>query len=373
MKICFFGTYDKNYTANKIVYQGLLENHVDVLEVNSEVKLTALIKKEDLGALPLLRRIFKKYRIFTEIIKNWDKLKSADAIYVAYPGHFDVLLAYPISKILRKKLVFNPVISFYSGFADEQGILEKDSYFGKIVKFSESMIYEMVDLLLPDTPFQKEYFKKTFNIPSKKLKVFPIGADDKLYKYTPYKNTGKKVNVVYYGLYSPVHGVEHIIECANILRHDKDIKFTMVGQGNTFEENFKRAKDLKLANIDFFHHIPEERHIPIIQKADIFLGFLQKHPSVERIIPNKVYQGLSLGKVVITADSPVIRSVFQHKKNMIFCKPADPRDLANAIKFLKNNPRIRTSIAQNAHEIFEEKFTPRAIGKTLIEYVKEIL
>jgi len=163
MKVCFFGTYDKNYTANKIVYQGLLENHVDVLEVNSEVKLTALIKKEDLNVLSLLGRIFKKYRIFAQIVKNWDKLKSADAIYVAYPGHFDVLLAYPIAKILRKKLVFNPVISFYSGFADEQGILDKKSYFGKLVKFTESMIYKMVDLLLPDTPYQMEYFKKTFN------------------------------------------------------------------------------------------------------------------------------------------------------------------------------------------------------------------
>ena len=39
MKICFFGTYDKNYTANKIVYQGLLENGVDpkaILHINLE-------------------------------------------------------------------------------------------------------------------------------------------------------------------------------------------------------------------------------------------------------------------------------------------------------------------------------------------------
>src|SRR3989344_3416478 len=154
MKVCFFGTYDMNYTANKIVFQGLLENGVDVLEVNSEVKITALTKKEDLSLLSLLGRIFKKYRIFIEIIKSWDKLKSADAIYVAYPGHFDVLIAYPISKILRKKLVFNPVISFYSGFSDEQGILEKKSFFGKFVKFFESLVYKMSDLVLPDTPYQ---------------------------------------------------------------------------------------------------------------------------------------------------------------------------------------------------------------------------
>jgi len=57
---------------------------------------------------------------------------------------------------------------------------------------------------------------------------------------------------------------------------------------------------------------------------------------------------------------------------MYFCKPANPQDLAQAIKFLKNNPSTRAKIAQQAHEIYKQKFSPKVIGKILKNYIEEI-
>lgn len=373
MKICFFGTYDREYTANKIVLQGLKENNVPVLEINSEVKLTRLDSEKDITWFALIKRIFRKYKIFVEIFKNLDKFKKSDVIYVAFPGHLDVLFAYPLAKIFKKKLILNPVVSFSYGFTEEQTILNKNSLLAKVAKIGETFIYKLINLLLPDTPYQKDFFKKTFNIPDSKLRVLPIGADNKYYKYTSYTNKSKKINVVYYGLYSPPHGVEHIIESANILKKDRDIKFTFVGNGNTFQENFDRAKKLNLKNVEFFYETPVEQHPAIIQKADIFLGFLQKHPIVDRVIPNKVYQGLALGKVVVTADAPVTRSVFQNKENIYLVKPSDPKELAKAILELKNNPVLRVKIAKKGYLLFMQKFTPKAVGKLLIKHIKEVL
>ena len=110
-----------------------------------------------------------------------------------------------------------------------------------------------------------------------------------------------------------------------------------------------------------------------MQTADIFLGFLQKHPTVDRVIPNKVYQGLAIGRAVLTADAPVTRSVFAHKENMYLVKPADPKVLAEAILELKNDPTLRTKIAMNGYELYKEKFNPKSVGKQLVAYIKEIL
>ncbi len=373
MKICFFGTYDKDYTSNKMILKGFRENGLDVVEINSSISVTKLTTSQEMSAIQLLLRVVRKYKIITEIIKNFKKFIKTDVIYVGYPGHVDVFFAYPIAKIFRKKLVFNPLLIIYNGFADEQGILKRKSRLGTTIKFVESLCYKLCDLVFADTPFQYEHLKKGFNIPDKKLRVLPIGADDTGYKYTPYTNTKeKKVHVVYYGLYSPVHGVEHIVEAANILRNDKNVTFSFVGQGNTFDENFKRVKALKLTNIKFYHDVPQSEHLPVMQSSDIFLGFLQKHPSVDRIIPNKVYQGLALGRVVLTADAPVTRSVFHHKKDMYLVKPSDPKVLAKAILELKNNPLLRKSIAANGYKLYQEKFTPKAVGKVLIKYIQEI-
>lgn len=372
LKICFFGTYDKTYTSNQIVLKGLEENNFPVVEVNSEVKLTKLDQKEHMGWLQIMVRILKKYRILVEIFKNLDALKQCEVIYVGFPGHVDVFLAYLVAKILGKKLVFNPIVIILTGFVDDQGILKSNSLLGRAIRVAEKIVYMLPDLVIADTPEQKKHLMKLFGIPDKKIKALPLGADSDYYRHTPFK-VKKPFNAVYYGLYTPLHGVEHIIECANILKEEKEIRFTLVGQGHMFEENFERAKRLKLSNIEFFHHIPVEKHPAIIEKADVFFGFLQNHPSVERIIPNKVYQGLALGKAVVAADSAVMRSVFTHKKNVYLCKAGSPKDLARAILKLRDDVALRKTIAENGYKLYVEKFTPKAVGKQLTQFIQEIL
>lgn len=374
IRICFFGTYDNTYTSNKMILKGFAENKVPVTEINAHIKVTKLTTASEMSFGRIIIRILRKYKIITEIIKNFSAFLKTNVIYVGYPGHVDAFFAYPIAKIFNKKLVFNPLLIIYNGFADEQGILNKQSFFAKIIKFSEALCYKLCDLVFADTPFQYEHLRNDFGVNEKKLRVLPIGADDKGYGYTVYKNTkDKKIHVVYYGLYSPIHGVEYIIEAARLLRNDKNVHFSFVGQGNTFEVNYKRAQKLKLQNVTFYHDVPESEHLKVMQKADIFLGFLQKHPSVDRIIPNKVYQGLALGRVVMTADAPVTRSMFNHKKDMYLVKPADPRALVEAILELKNNPLLRTQIAANGYKLYKGKFTPKKVGKQLINYIQEIL
>lgn len=373
LTVCFFGAYDKTYTSNLIVMNGLKENGVKIVEVNSNIKVTRLDSKKDMGWWQLMKRVLRKYKLIGEIARHIPDIKKCDAIYVGYPGHFEVLPAFIIGKIFRKKVFFFPVIVFYTGFVDDQGILEKNSLLARIIKLGEKLIYSMVDVVLPDTPLQKQHLIKLFNLPESKLRVLPIGADGKAYKYTPYINMETKINCTYYGLYTPLHGVEHIIEAAHILKDDCDIKFTFVGNGKTFQENFDRAKKLGLDNVEFFHNTPESEHVAILQKADLFFGFLQDHPTVTRVIPNKVYQGLALGKVVVTADSPVARSVFTHKKDIYLVKPSDAKDLAEKILELKNNPELRKQIAENGYQLYQQKFTPKAIGKALVKYIEEVL
>ena len=370
--ICFFGTYDRNFTSNKLILDGLKALDIPVLEVNYEIKVTRLDKKEDLSWVKLLKRIVVKYGIIRAIIKNWKNIKKTDAIYVGYPGHFDVLIAWPVAKLLQKKLVFNPLVVFYTGFTEEQGILKKESLMGRVSKFGESLVYNLCDIVFADTPLQETFLTSVLNVKKEKIRVLPIGADDKYYHYTPYTNLSKKINVTYYGLYSPIHGVDHIIKAANLLKNDHDIEFVFVGNGQTFERNYQLAQKLELKNCTFYFDTPLDQHPAIIAKADIFFGFLEKHPSVDRIIPNKIYQGMALNKVVFTADAPVVRSLFAHKENMYFCNPADPKALAQSLTELKDNPQLRKRIAENGYALFKKEFTPSQVCKKLIKYVNEI-
>jgi len=373
LSICFFGTYDPLYTSNKLILQGFCANGIHVVEVNAAIPLTPLNKNQEMGWWPLLKRILRKYRLISETIKHWKDIQQSDVIYVGYPGHFDVFPAWIIAKLFGKKIVFNPLLIFYTGFAEEQSILHKQSLLARVIKFGEGIIYRLCDLVIADTPYQQEFIERIFHVPTDKIRTVALGADDRFYPYTPYTNKTKKIIVAYYGLYSPIHGVEYILDAASALKKDPDISFMMVGnRGQTFEQSMNRVKKEHLTNVTFFYDIPQTEHIKKVQQSDIFLGFLAKHPSVDRVIPNKVYQGLSLGKVVLTADAPVIRSVFTHKDTVYMVPPANSDALVKAILELKNNPELRAHIAKNGYRLFKDNFSPKVVGGKIIQYIKEL-
>ena len=369
MKICFFGAYDRNFTSNQIVLKGLRQNGVEVIEVNSHIPLTRLDSKKDMSFLKLTGRVFKKWKIVGEVFKNWGHLRSCDFIYVGFPGHFDVILAYPVALFLRKKIIFNPLVVFYTGFVNDQGILKEGSFLANILKWGEKMIYKMSYLVLADTKLQEKHLHDVFGVPNSKMKVLAIGADDAIYKYSPKKGDASEFNVVYYGLYSPLHGVEYILDAAEICKKDKAIKFLMVGKGNTYQKCVEDANKRGLTNVIFYPDLTEVDAFETLAQGNVFLGFLQKHPSVDRIVPNKVYQGLALGKAVISGDTPVMREVFKNKDNVYLCNLADGKSLAEAVLCLKKDAALRYKIARNGYKIFIEKFTPQTIGKELIRII----
>lgn len=371
--VCFFGTYDRNFTSNKIIYNGLIKNGAEVVVVNSHTPVTRLDSEKDASIFQILRRILRKYKIFVEISKNIKGIKKSDAIYVGYPGHVDVVLGFILAKIFNKKLVFNPLVIIYTGLTEEQRIIKKGSLVANIIKFGESLIYKSCDLVLADTPFQKEHLNKEFGVGKDKIRVLPIGADDKVYPFAPKVGNDPNFNVVYYGLFSPIHGVEYLIKAAKLLEKQKDIKFLLVGNGNTFQKDFDLAKKLKVKNVIFYKDLTEKDAFDTLRKADVFLGFLADHPVGKRVVPNKVYQGLALGKTVLTAYSPAIEGVLTDKKNVYLCKADNPVSVSEAILDLRNNPGKNKSISKNGHKLFIDSFTPKSIGRDLIKYLREVI
>ncbi|KKQ14718.1 MAG: hypothetical protein US28_C0031G0001, partial [Candidatus Daviesbacteria bacterium GW2011_GWA1_36_8] len=314
MKICFFGTYDKKYSSNKIILDGFKKNFIKVLEINNDIRITPLNNSNHLAILNLIKRLWIKLSLIPLIFKNLSKIKKCDAIYVGYPGHIDILISYPLAKLLGKKLIFYPCIILYITFTEDINLFTKDSIYAKLLKIYERFIYKLPDLIYSDIPLQKDVFINQFGVDPKKIKEIPIGADDLIYTYSGVKNS-KNLNVVYYGLYSPLHGVEHIINAAKILKNQKNVKFLMVGDGQTFDQNYKLAKKNKLKNVIFYKDATEDNAKEILNSGHLFLGHAQNSPTVFRTLPNKVYQGLALGKVVITADTPASRGVFTHLEN----------------------------------------------------------
>lgn len=365
MKICFFGSYYKHFSRTQIIFKGLEENAVSFTEVHLDLPVSDISDKQHLTAFIMFSRLLKKIKMIPILLRNIVNIQRSDLIFAAFPAQLDIPLAYFVSRVFGKPLVFDPSIALSTVFVGEFGLLPPKGLRAKLIKLVDRIAFYLPDIILFDTEVSRKYYQEAFNIPLEKTRIVSLGANDSIYKYSGINPEKKMLSVIYYGLYNPMHGVEHIIECANLCRNETNLEFILIGKGQTYFENRKRADELNLKNVIFLPDVTEKDAGKILEKGDVFLGFLNSSFSSESSVPNKVFQGLALGKAVVTAETEVTKSVFVHKQNIYLCKVADANSLRSAIMELKNDINLRKNIAIKGYELFKEKFTPKTIGNDL--------
>jgi len=336
MKICFFGIYYPNYSRNRVLIKGLRENNVEIVECNDRT----------LG--------FRKY---LNLVRKHRRLnKDYDILLIAFPGWSVMWLA----KILtRKPIVYDAFLSVYEAQVKDRKKYSPISLKAKYCWFLDWFSCKLADKILLDTNEHIKYFVKKFKIKKDKFIGVLVGTDDKVFFPREEKKDEKQFTVHFHGSYIPLQGVEYILGAASILEK-KNVRFNIIGSKikNLYE-------DKNFSDINFIENVPYEKLANHMWRADVCLGIFGDTTKTQRVIPNKVYEAIAMKKPVISADTPAIRELFTNRKNILFCRTADPKDLANKILEIKNNPVLRKKIAENAYELFNNKLTPKILGKNL--------
>ena len=222
------------------------------------------------------------------------------------------------------------------------------------------------DLIYLDTRIHADYFAELFYADKKKFFYSLVGADDKMFRPQSGQNhPDDKFIVEFHGKFIPLQGIEFIVEAAKLLEDDSEIIFKIIGNGQTYRMVLEKAQQLKVTNITFIDKVPYQEIPNLIHEADVCLGIFGKTPKTQRVIPNKLYEAVAMGKPVITARTPAIAGVFTDRVNMLFCEVANAEDLAEKIRELKNNPALTKMIGRNVYELYQAKLTPRIIGQDL--------
>jgi glycosyltransferase involved in cell wall biosynthesis len=108
-------------------------------------------------------------------------------------------------------------------------------------------------------------------------------------------------------------------------------------------------------------------------EADVCLGVFGTTPKAARVIPNKVFDGLSVERAVITADTPAIREALVPGRHLWTCPAGDPVALAETISRLKADPQTRRVLAAEGRGRFQEAFSIGAISRDLAAVVREVV
>lgn len=346
MRVLYFGTYNPDYSRNRVLIKGLRANGTEVVECHVSAK-------DRLKYFKLLWRFLKS--------------PGFDLMIVGFPGQEAMFLA---RLLTRKPIIFDAFTSHFGGYILDRQYYSKTSWRAKYYRFLDTWSCKLADLILLDTNAHISFFIKEFKLDMKKfLRIF-VGTDgDVFYPRKDPKDTDKFL-VHFHGFFIPLQGIKYIIKAAKLLENE-DVHFNIIGNGQTFKNDLKLAESLNSENISFIDPIPYEQLPLFMAKADICLGVFGDSPKTDMVIPNKIYEAMAMGKAIITADTPAARELLNDGGNALFCHKADADDLAEKIKLLKNSPEIRSSIGGAARKLFKERLAENILAAELLKYINE--
>ncbi|MDD3190212.1 MAG: glycosyltransferase [Candidatus Pacebacteria bacterium] len=376
MRICYFGTYEQKYPLNSILIKGLRKNGVEVVECHEAVwekygnKTGSFLRPVSL--LKLFIGILVAY--FKLIYKFFWNCKNIDFYVVGYIGQVDMFLLKFLKFLKRdkKKIIFVPLFSIYDGAILDRELFKKSSLFAKMLFFIDKYSMKSADMVFLDTNEHIEYVSELFGIDIKKFRRSFVGADEDIFfpiEAEKDRQPSRQFTVLFFGKYIPLHGLEYIIEAAQLLRKEKDIKIKMVGSGQIYRQILELNERLKNENVEFISWIEHEKLVDEIKNADVVLGIFGGTEKSLRVIPNKVFQAVACRKPVITGDSLAIRELFTDGENIVLCNNRDPVSLRDSIIGLYEDKYFASVIAGQGYCLFKEQLNIEKIGAHFLNVV----
>lgn len=344
MKVLVLGTYTLDtYTRGKTLIKGLRKNNVD-----TEVFLES-------GG-------FKYFKILWRVLRG-----GYDAIIV------NGRIALFISKIFsRKPVIFDFIISSYETQVIDRKVVKENSLKAKLLWLSDEYSCKFADLTLMINEEYINFAVSEFRVPKEKFKIAYVGADEEIfYPREPEKNTGGFI-VEFHGSFIPHQGIEFIINAAEILRNEREIKFLLIGSGQMFDTIKDKVREKNLDNVSLPGWIKYENLPQYISNADVCLGVFGTMTKTEKSMPHKAFEVIAMKKPLITMRSKATEELFKDKDDVILVDPGNPKELASAILLLKNDAKLREKIAENAYMLFQKKFISKKIGEEVKKYLEEV-
>lgn len=352
LTVCFFG-YDERDEGGRAwaIRTGLAERGVAVKPCQTSVN----------GFLAKYRDLYRK----------WKTVGPVDAVYVVFMGYYLMPLAWYLARRQGTLLILDTLVSQHDTEVVDRRRVSRRSPRAWFLWALDWFSCALSDAIVVDTHEHRKFFAERFSVDARKVIVAPVGCRSDLFVPLPPREPDGEFVVEFHGGFSPLQGVEHIIEAAKILqdRHE-GVRFEITGTGQLLDTIIRTVRKLQLTNIEFFGRKPLQELPRSIARGDVCLGIFGTTEKALRVIPNKVYECMSCGKPVITERSPAALEFLHDGKEVCMVEPGDGTALAEKILELKRDAALRERLGTRARAASLDTFSPHAVVKELIGWLE---
>ncbi len=254
----------------------------------------------------------------------------------------------------------------------QMGLVE-NYFFKELLYQLEASIYRDAKSIVALSPMIKEAIEK--KVANKTVYLIPNMADIDFYKpdikarvvEQKFGVEGKLV-VSYIGSVGVANGLDYFLECARAsLRRSQNIHFIVCGEGAVLGRLKEAAKKLNLSNLNFLEFQNREGVREVISITDAAFVCYKAVPILETGSPNKYFDGLAAGKLIIANFGGWIREEIETNQCGIYVNPNQPTDFANKIELFLNDKDQLMRYQKASRLLAETKYSRRLLSERFVQ------
>lgn len=244
----------------------------------------------------------------------------------------------------------------------------KNYVFAHLLYKLERRIYQYSQSIVALSPSIQSAIER--KVPDKKVHLIPNMADCEFYRPEPKQvhlverlGVYGKFVVSYIGAVGVANGLDYFLECANAARKAKlPIHFFICGDGALVDRLKKNAQQLSLANLTFLDFTNRKGVQDLLNVTDASFICYKQVPILETGSPNKFFDGLAAGKLIIINFEGWIKKEIEENQCGFYANPQQPTDFVRKITPFLNDQKLLSRYQVASRHLAEKKYSRKQLS-----------
>ena len=337
--------------------------HIEYIEGIKSVKVLTYITANE----GFVRRIFNYFFFMIMTVLVAPFLPKSDVVISTSPQFFNGLSGYFVSRIKRCPWLLE-IRDLWPESIVALGVIKSPKLIATLESV-ERFIYLKADFIVPVTNAFKTHILARGGR-ADRIEVIPNGVDLDFFSERPREETyaeslgvKDKFVVSYVGTHGMAHGLEIIIEAAELLRQREDIVFLMVGEGSERRGLVDEIAKRKLTNILILGQLPKEDMPMLWSVSAVSLVVLRKLDLFLSVIPSKIFESMAMKKPIILGVEGESKEIIKKAGAGIAIEPGNAAELAVAITRLADSPALCDEYGERGSEYVAAHFDRHVLAQ----------
>jgi len=365
--------------------KGMVDNGIEVEMITSHNKPTEEVKviegikvhylpvfyTNDLG---FSKRIFAFYK-FMRLVKNKARaINSIDLVYATSTPLTIGLSALKIKKELGIPFYFE-VRDLWPEAPVQLGII-KNRFIKSYLERLEKKVYKEAEKIIALSPGIKAQIE--LRQPNKQIEVIPNMSDVDFFTPEPknpeledFFDVKNKMVISYFGAIGAANHLEYLLAAANAsLKANLPLLFFIIGEGSQTEKLRYLVTHFDLTNVRFVKFQNKHNLKRLLNVTDAAYVSFAKKPVLETNSPNKFFDALASGKLIITNTKGWVKDICEKDNCGFYYDPNKPQDFVSKIQQFLERKEYLHSFQANSRMVGETQFSRRAQVERLMRVME---